>query len=100
MLMAAKALLNTNPRPSRDQVIEAISGNLCRCTGYEPIIAAILDVPRGRKTGAMSGTLTDQPIIDFRKEFFADERDDNLTKWANQPGGRIWSCDGTLALLR
>lgn len=49
MLMAAKALLNTNPRPSRDQVIEAISGNLCRCTGYEPIIAAILDVAEGRQ---------------------------------------------------
>ena len=49
MLMAAKALLNTNPRPSRDQVIEAISGNLCRCTGYEPIIAAILDVAEGRR---------------------------------------------------
>lgn len=49
MLMAAKALLNANPRPSRDQVIEAISGNLCRCTGYEPIIAAILDVAEGRQ---------------------------------------------------
>ncbi len=49
MLMAAKALLNTNPRPTRDQVIEAISGNLCRCTGYEPIIAAILDVAEGRQ---------------------------------------------------
>ena len=49
MLMAAKALLNTNPRPSRDEVIEAISGNLCRCTGYEPIIAAILDVAEGRQ---------------------------------------------------
>jgi carbon-monoxide dehydrogenase small subunit len=42
MLLAAKALLDRNPRPSRDEVIEAISGNLCRCTGYEPIIAAIL----------------------------------------------------------
>ncbi|MEM1049537.1 MAG: (2Fe-2S)-binding protein [Pseudomonadota bacterium] len=42
MLMAAKALLDRNPRPSRDEVIEAISGNLCRCTGYEPIINAIL----------------------------------------------------------
>jgi carbon-monoxide dehydrogenase small subunit len=49
MLMAAKALLDQNPRPSRDQVIEAIAGNLCRCTGYEPIIAAILDVAEGRK---------------------------------------------------
>jgi carbon-monoxide dehydrogenase small subunit len=49
MLMAAKALLEQNPRPAREDVIEAIAGNLCRCTGYEPIIAAILDVAEGRK---------------------------------------------------
>ena len=42
MLMAAKALLDSNPDPDRDEVAEAISGNLCRCTGYEPIIDAIL----------------------------------------------------------
>lgn len=42
MLMSAKALLDTNPSPSRDEVIEAIGGNICRCTGYEPIIAAVL----------------------------------------------------------
>ncbi len=42
MLMAAKALLDRNPRPTRDEVVEAISGNLCRCTGYEPIVDAIL----------------------------------------------------------
>lgn len=48
MLLSAKALLDRNPRPSRDEVIEAISGNLCRCTGYEPIIDAILDVAEGR----------------------------------------------------
>jgi carbon-monoxide dehydrogenase small subunit len=48
MLMSARALLERNPRPSREDVIEAISGNLCRCTGYEPIIAAILAVAEGR----------------------------------------------------
>lgn len=42
MLMAAKALLDRTPNPDRDQVVEAISGNLCRCTGYEPIIEAIM----------------------------------------------------------
>ncbi|KUL96430.1 ferredoxin [Bosea sp. WAO] len=42
MLTAARALLAKNPSPSRDDVIEAISGNICRCTGYEPIVAAIL----------------------------------------------------------
>jgi carbon-monoxide dehydrogenase small subunit len=42
MLVAAKALLDANPDPNRDEVIDAISGNICRCTGYEPIINAIL----------------------------------------------------------
>ena len=46
MLMAAKALLDRNPNPTRDQVIEAISGNLCRCTGYDPIVEAILTAAR------------------------------------------------------
>jgi aerobic carbon-monoxide dehydrogenase small subunit len=44
--MAAKALLDKVPSPTRDQVVEAISGNICRCTGYEPIINAILDAAR------------------------------------------------------
>ncbi len=42
MLMAAKALLDHNPDPSREEVAEAISGNLCRCTGYEAIIDSIM----------------------------------------------------------
>ncbi len=42
MLMAAKALLDHNPAPTRDDVVNAISGNICRCTGYEPIINAVL----------------------------------------------------------
>jgi carbon-monoxide dehydrogenase small subunit len=47
MLMAAKALIDRNPSPSKQEVVEAISGNICRCTGYEPIIAAILSVAAG-----------------------------------------------------
>ena len=46
MIMAAKALLDHNPHPSRDDVVEAISGNICRCTGYEPIIEAVLSAAR------------------------------------------------------
>jgi carbon-monoxide dehydrogenase small subunit len=50
MLMAAKALLDRNPQPTREEVVEAISGNICRCTGYEPIIAAIQSAaPRGQR---------------------------------------------------
>lgn len=41
MIMVATALLAHNPNPSREEVIEAISGNYCRCTGYAPIIEAI-----------------------------------------------------------
>ena len=50
MLMAAKALLDCNPNPSREEAVEAISGNICRCTGYEPIINAILAAARASGT--------------------------------------------------
>jgi carbon-monoxide dehydrogenase small subunit len=42
MIMVAKGLLAKNPDPSRADVVRAISGNVCRCTGYEAIIEAIL----------------------------------------------------------
>jgi aerobic carbon-monoxide dehydrogenase small subunit len=41
MLIAAQALLNTNPRPSEAQIRDAIGGNLCRCTGYQQIVEAV-----------------------------------------------------------
>lgn len=41
MIMVSKALLDHNPHPSRDEIVAAISGNFCRCTGYEPIIQAV-----------------------------------------------------------
>ncbi|MEO0622666.1 MAG: (2Fe-2S)-binding protein [Pseudomonadota bacterium] len=50
MLMAASALLARNPSPTREEVVEAISGNLCRCTGYEPIIEAILAASQRRRS--------------------------------------------------
>lgn len=41
MIMAAKALLDRNPHPTKEEVRQAMSGNLCRCTGYERIEQAI-----------------------------------------------------------
>ena len=48
MLMSAKALLDKNPKPTREEIVEAISGNLCRCGSYEEIIEAIAAVASGR----------------------------------------------------
>jgi aerobic carbon-monoxide dehydrogenase small subunit len=41
MLLAANSLLDANPHPTRDEIRMALSGNLCRCTGYAKIIAAV-----------------------------------------------------------
>ena len=48
MLMSAKALLDKNPKPTREEIVEAISGNLCRCGAYEEIVEAIAAVASGR----------------------------------------------------
>lgn len=47
LLMSARALLDRNPHPNREEIGTAISGNLCRCTGYEQVIQAIEDVAEG-----------------------------------------------------
>ncbi|TGS36235.1 (2Fe-2S)-binding protein, partial [Mesorhizobium sp. M8A.F.Ca.ET.182.01.1.1] len=52
MIMAAKVLLDRTPNPSREEVVEALSGNICRCTGYEPIIQAVLTAARASSQNA------------------------------------------------
>ena len=53
ILVTAKALLDQNPHPTRDQIREALSGNLCRCTGYlqifEAVEAAVLKIADGAR---------------------------------------------------
>jgi carbon-monoxide dehydrogenase small subunit len=46
MLIASKALLEENPVPTRDEIRRALGGNLCRCTGYQGIIAAVSQAAR------------------------------------------------------
>jgi carbon-monoxide dehydrogenase small subunit len=48
MILSAVALLRRNPRPTEREIRDGISGDLCRCTGYEPIVDAIADVAAGR----------------------------------------------------
>lgn len=50
VIISATELLEKNPHPDLEEIKEALSGNLCRCTGYKPIFDAILDVTkRGKK---------------------------------------------------
>jgi aerobic-type carbon monoxide dehydrogenase small subunit (CoxS/CutS family) len=59
MLMAATALLEENPNPQREEVVAGLDGNLCRCTGYAPIVEAVLQAARTmREAGARSGSVT------------------------------------------
>lgn len=48
MIMSAKALLDKNPRPTEEEIKTAISGNLCRCTGYVKIVESIKAVVEGK----------------------------------------------------
>ena len=50
MILAAAALLEKNPAPSAKEVREALAGNLCRCTGYEPIVEAVLAAAKRMQT--------------------------------------------------
>ncbi len=53
MVLTARALIDRTPSPSADEVKEALSGNICRCTGYTPIVEAVLEaaaVERGLRS--------------------------------------------------
>jgi carbon-monoxide dehydrogenase small subunit len=49
MVMSAKALLDKKPKPSREEIVDAISGNLCRCGCYNEIVEAVEAVAHGRR---------------------------------------------------
>jgi aerobic carbon-monoxide dehydrogenase small subunit len=61
MILQAAELLNHNPRPSRSDIREAISGNYCRCTGYESIVDAI-EQAASKQTSA-KGLVADLPAL-------------------------------------
>ncbi|MFH0801827.1 MAG: (2Fe-2S)-binding protein [bacterium] len=50
MILSAKALLDKNPSPSREEIRRALAGNLCRCTGYQKIIAAVARAAQSHAT--------------------------------------------------
>jgi len=55
MIMVSRALLEHNPHPTRAEIVDALGGNICRCTGYVPIVAAVERVlPVDAGTGGQS----------------------------------------------
>ncbi len=68
MILSAHALLERNDAPTREDIVEAISGNICRCTGYGQIVEAVeFAAERLRKTNAprnVTGGRDDEPSID------------------------------------
>lgn len=52
VILTAKAFLDSNPRPTESQVKEAIAGNLCRCTGYDKIVRAIISAAKSTERGS------------------------------------------------
>jgi carbon-monoxide dehydrogenase small subunit len=52
MMLSAKALLTRNPNPNREEIRQALSGNLCRCTGYNQVVEAVVaaaDIAQGKE---------------------------------------------------
>jgi carbon-monoxide dehydrogenase small subunit len=56
MLMTSYNLLKRNPNPSEEEIRHALEGNLCRCTGYQNIVAAIQWAAQEMRAGALAGT--------------------------------------------
>ena len=57
ILVTARALLDHEPHPSRERIAEALSGNLCRCTGYHQILDAVEAAARLMPSGTRTGSL-------------------------------------------
>lgn len=56
VILAAKALLDSDPNPSRHDIRDALAGNLCRCTGYTKMVEAVEDAARTMREGAAAAT--------------------------------------------
>jgi aerobic carbon-monoxide dehydrogenase small subunit len=56
MVLATEDFLRNNPNPTRDEVREGMSGNICRCTGYQLIVDSILDAAEALRNGETGGT--------------------------------------------
>lgn len=63
MLMSIKDLLRRNPHPTRDEVVDGIEGNFCRCTGYQQIIEAVLDAAEHGAAEEIAARAAATPVV-------------------------------------
>jgi aerobic carbon-monoxide dehydrogenase small subunit len=63
-LMASVGLLQRNPNPSEDEIREELSGNLCRCTGYQNIVAAVRSAADTMRASANATPPAVQPAVE------------------------------------
>jgi len=114
MVMRAKALYNTNRKPSRQEIIKAITPNLCRCTGYVKIVdaieAAFSEMRGGEKDKTPASALIGEPYPKYmaaetalgKRDFVDDMYFDGMVygalKFSDHPRARILSIDTTEAL--
>ena len=61
LLMSAKALLDREPQPDRERIKEALSGNLCRCTGYQQIFESVEEAARRMRQASVNDNLGEGP---------------------------------------
>jgi carbon-monoxide dehydrogenase small subunit len=61
MLVSAEALLRDNPRPTEDEIRDAIAGNLCRCTGYQAIVKAVSEAALQRASEEVTSSRGGRP---------------------------------------
>ena len=66
MMLAAKALLDENPDPTEDEVRWALSGNLCRCTGYQNIVKSVLWAAKKLRGSAGDGRTRGQALDEIK----------------------------------
>ena len=87
-LVTSAALLETNPTPTRQEAMDAIEGNLCRCTGYQQIVDSIMSASKILSGGFRISPLLNQRVIQIRAleaELMPEDKKE-IVGYRQQPG--------------
>lgn len=109
IVMKAKALITRKPEPSRQEITEALTGNLCRCTGYKKVVDSIetaaqalrngqsVPKPQGGRIGTRLGKYTGREAVLGQRVFVGDMREPDMLhgalKFADHPRAKVLRID-------